>query len=185
MAARLTRSAMARRFLAVSVVLLSLVIGMGRLLMLAMPPNQWPQFHFPPAFAPSTLALLFGSHALSRAVDAVRRERQADFRRWLLRAAVWGSLFAALQMAALNWLFQRQIPAETAISEDSFVAVFAALHALHFSVALLFLVYVLVQAWSDRYDHEYYWGVVVCSWFWHLLCLAWFPILAVIAISSL
>lgn len=185
MGARLTRSAIARRFLVVSVALLSLTIGCGRMLMLAMPPGQWPQLRFPPVFALSTFALLLGSHALARAMAAVRQERQPEFCRWLLRAAGWGSLFVALQMAGLNWLFQRQVPDETAIGEQSFVAVFATLHALHFSAALLFLAYVLVQAWSNRYDHEYYWGVVVCAWFWHLLALAWLAVLAVIVITSI
>ncbi len=44
-------------------------------------------------------------------------------------------------------------------------------------VAVLVLVYVIVQGLSNRYDHEYYWGVVVCTYFWHALGWVWLCIL--------
>jgi heme/copper-type cytochrome/quinol oxidase subunit 3 len=135
-------------------------------------------------FIASTAAVLWGSVCLSRALSAVRRERQAEFRRQLLWALCAGGLFVALQMAALNWLMRRQAPAEVQTGETAFVAVMAALHALHFVVALLCLVFVAVQAFADRYDHEYFWGVLVCAWFWHALTLVWLAVLAVVAITS-
>ena len=60
--------------------------------------------------------------------------------------------------------------------------VIAALHGMHFVIALLFLSYVTVQAFADRYDHEYFFGVTVCSWFWHLLAVVWCAILVVMMI---
>jgi hypothetical protein len=59
-----------------------------------------------------------------------------------------------------------------------------ALHAMHFTLALMFLVWVTLGAFADRYDHEYFWGVVVCAWFWHALGIAWGCILIVFAIST-
>jgi len=46
-------------------------------------------------------------------------------------------------------------------------------------------VYVTVQALADRYDHEYYWGVTLCAWFWHALGLVWCVILATMGIATL
>ena len=46
-------------------------------------------------------------------------------------------------------------------------------------VCVLFLCYVTVQALADRYDHEYYWGVSICAWFWHALGIAWVALLFV------
>jgi heme/copper-type cytochrome/quinol oxidase subunit 3 len=58
------------------------------------------------------------------------------------------------------------------------------LHGMHFVVALLFLCHITVQAMADRYDHEYYWGVTVCAWFWHALGVAWVAILFVMLIAQ-
>jgi heme/copper-type cytochrome/quinol oxidase subunit 3 len=63
-----------------------------------------------------------------------------------------------------------------------YVAVISALHAVHFVVALMFLVFVTVHAFADRYDHEYYFGVTICSWFWHALGVAWLIVLGVIGV---
>ena len=64
-----------------------------------------------------------------------------------------------------------------------FAFVFVALHAMHFVVALWFLTFVTLKARYERYDHEYYWGVTVCTWFWHALGLVWLAILAVFAVA--
>ncbi len=95
-----------------------------------------------------------------------------------------GTIFVALQGASLNWLVQRQSPDDVATGAAAFVMIAAALHAMHFVVAILFLAYVVVNAGYDRYDHEYYFGVTVCAWFWHALGILWIAVLVVIAIAS-
>jgi cytochrome c oxidase subunit 3 len=173
---------LAVQFFAVAVTALAasaaLAVGVTRL----WPATSFPQATFPPAFALSTAALLLGSACLSRAVDAVRREKQLRFRRWLTIALCAGATFVGLQCSALNWLVRRQNPEDVATGAGAFVAVLAALHAMHFVVALLFLAYVTVRAFADRYDHEYYWGVTVCAWFWHALGVIWLAVLGVMAI---
>jgi cytochrome c oxidase subunit III len=90
-----------------------------------------------------------------------------------------------LQVVALNWLLQRQNAAEVQTGETAFVSIAAALHGLHFVVAIWFLLFIVLQAHRDRYDHEYYWGVSVCAWFWHALGIIWLAVLGVIAFSSM
>ena len=51
-------------------------------------------------------------------------------------------------------------------------------------MALLFVVFVTVNGFADRYDHEYYFGVRVCTAFWHILCVVWLAILGVFAIAT-
>ena len=63
------------------------------------------------------------------------------------------------------------------------VLMFAALHGLHFLVAVLCLVFVANRAFADRYDHEYYWGVALCGYFWHALGVAWLFVLVIFAIG--
>lgn len=142
------------------------------------------EFWFPPAFAVSSLLLLLGSIVLSRAVRCVQREQQRAFRRWLQGALAMGTLFMGVQAYGL-WTL---LPAERAADQASlgvtpFVLMLSALHALHLSVAVLFLAFVATRAQADRYDHEYYWGVSICAYFWHALGIAWLFILAIFAIA--
>jgi len=162
----------------------ALVYGLGSALAWSMPPERFSEIRFPPTFAASTLALLWGSALLSQAVEYVRREKQPEFRRCLCLALVAGGLFCALQMAALNWLIQRQTPGDVQTSDQAFVVVLAALHVMHFLLASMFLVFITLKAHADRYDHEYYWDVRLCAWFWHGLGLVWVAVLVVVAIGS-
>ena len=138
---------------------------------------------FPPALLSSTVLLLLGSGTLHVAVQYVRIERQIQFRRSLLLALCAGTTFVSIQSYALWCLLQNQDPEEVETGANAFVIVFGALHFLHFTVALLFLVFVTLRGLMDRYDHEYYFGVTVCAYFWHVLGAAWLFILGVLGIA--
>ncbi|MCA9076196.1 MAG: cytochrome c oxidase subunit 3 [Planctomycetaceae bacterium] len=145
------------------------------------PRNQF----FPLAFAVSSVLLLFGSVEMSRALRFVRMERQREFRRSLFIALIAGGTFWGVQTYGLWLLMPHERTAEAAQSGvNTFVVMLAALHGMHFVVAVLFLSYVTVRALADRYDHEYYWGVSVAAWFWHALGVVWIGILAVFAIAA-
>ena len=180
-----SRSEFAVRFAFLSAVLLVLAgsLAAGLLRLFPIPAGR-PGTHFPEAFLVSTVLLLLGSLSLSRARAFVRYERQVPFRRHLIFSLAAGTLFVATQSYALTSLIRQQRPAEVEVSEGAFVTVIAALHAMHFVVALLCLAYITVNAFADRYDHEYYWGVTVCAWFWHFLGIVWLMVLAVIGITS-
>ncbi len=60
----------------------------------------------------------------------------------------------------------------------------AAMHALHVVVALLILTWVTLRGLNDRYDHEYSFGVLGCSWFWHGLGVMWIFILGAFIICD-
>jgi cytochrome c oxidase subunit 3 len=138
----------------------------------------------PPAFLVSSMLLFGGSIALTRSIGAVRLERQRPFRRNLLGALVLGALFVGVQAFGLSCLLANEhTRAQAAQSEHAFAFVLTAMHGLHVTVALLFLSFVTVRALGDRYDHEYYWGVTCCAWFWHVLALVWLGILGVFAIA--
>jgi cytochrome c oxidase subunit 3 len=138
----------------------------------------------PPAFAISTLLLTAVSALLERALWCVRRERQRSFRRALAAALVAGAAFTSSQAWGLSWLRVSGDPSDESAGVNQFVFLFAALHAVHVCVAILFLVFVNVQAHSDRYDHEYHWGVRFCAWFWHALGIIWLVILGIFGVAS-
>jgi heme/copper-type cytochrome/quinol oxidase subunit 3 len=139
----------------------------------------------PPAFWITSAALLVGSGVLHRALRSVRTERQAPFRRSLLIALGCGTIFAGVQVYGLWCLLKNLAAPDAAMGAGAFVFVLAALHGMHFTVALLFLAFVTLRAFADRYDHEYYWGVMVCTFFWHGLAWIWLCILAVFACAAL
>lgn len=180
-----SRSEFAVRFAVATALLLLAAASLAASLLAIFPIPAHPgPDRFPPAFFVSSVLLLAGSISMSRARFHVRRERQIPFRRNLLISLAAGTLFVASQTYALTGLIRHQAPEDVETGAGAFVVVIAALHAMHFVIALMFLVFVSVRAFADRYDHEYYWGVTVCTWFWHVLGIAWIAVLTVIAIVS-
>lgn len=147
-------------------------------------------FRFPPAFWFSTVLLVTVSASMQRAVRFVSIERQRPFRSHLIVALVAATLFVSVQISGMSMLLQSREPApvsgdqpiSVALGTKPYVFVAAALHAMHALVALLFLIYITLGGMADRYDHESYFPVRFCAWFWHALGLIWGAILCVFAI---
>ncbi|TWT52033.1 Cytochrome c oxidase subunit 3 [Thalassoglobus neptunius] len=180
------QSLQALRMVAVCVSSVILAMGLTWILqrLFGKPNVDHEGLYFPPAFAFSTLILFSGSASLSKALSHVKREQQKPFRKWLLASLVLGSLFIGVQCYALWSLFPTERTYESAsVGVTAFVLCLATLHAIHFFVATMFLSLIVIRSWSDRYDHEYFWGVRACFWFWHFLGVVWIAILAVIAIA--
>ncbi len=182
--ARRSQSEFALRFFFVSLALVVVASGITQALIHWVGPRQaGASLVVPPTFWITTVLLITGGASLQIGLNKVRLEKQRPFRQALLAALASGTAFVGIQSYGLWCLMQQQNPSEAAIAAGAFVLVFAALHALHFSVAMLFLVFVTVNGFAERYDHEYYWGVTVCTYFWHALSVVWFCILCVIAIA--
>lgn len=180
-------SAAARRFFGLSVCILAVALATGMGLAAVFGRRvivTEDGMRFPPAFFATTLLLAGCSLTLHRAVSFVRIEKQLQFRRWLLTALGLGAAFMGTQTYAL-WAMMPTVRSadEASLGITPFVIMLAALHGIHFTVAVLFVVLITVRTYSDRYDHEYFWGVRFCAWFWHFLGVVWCGILAVTAIA--
>ena len=178
-------STFARRFFWLTLAIFSISFAVARLLVLCYAgraPQSWG--HFPPAFGVSSVLLLIGTIALQFALQSVRVERPVSFRRALLIALVAGTLFVGIQSFGLWCLIRQQRPEDVSTGVNAFIVMLAALHGLHFIVAVMFLTYVTIKGFAARYDHEYFWGVRVCAWFWHALGVIWLAILAVFLITA-
>jgi len=139
---------------------------------------------FPPAFLISTALLVFVSSRMHSACRWVRLERQKLFRSRLGQALLGATAFVTVQCYGLWCLLtvQRVTAEATGLTHSAFA--FALLHGIHVLVALLFLVFVLLRALADRYDHEYSWGITFCTWFWHALGIVWLAIAGAFLIAS-
>lgn len=176
---------MALQFFGLAVTTFSLAIGITYSLMQILGRAETgSELSFPPAFAVSTLLLAVGSWSMDRSIRFVRVEKQLLFRKWLLIGLGFGVLFIGVQSYGLWAMFPADRSAEAAsLGALGFVIALSTLHGLHFLVAVLFSSFVVAQSWNDRYDHEYYWGVWFCTWFWHGLGIVWIAILAIFAIA--
>ena len=151
--------------------------------LIAEPDPAWNRFALVVSFVGSTALLAGGSIQLIRATGFVKRERQPDFRQCLAWALAIGTAFVSVQTYGLHSLIALHTDDfATAVRHAAFA--FILLHAIHVVIALLFLVYIALQAVTDRYDHEYSLGVTFCSWFWHGLGIAWIAILAVFTVAG-
>ncbi len=182
-----TAGGFALRFFHVLLLVFGAAAGLAAVLIYLLPIFHKPGvISLPGAFWVST-GFLFSSSLLQHwAIQAVRRERQHKFRRDLLLALLAGVGFAAVQSYGLWCLLQTQSRTTLATSTgpEAFAFVLAVLHGMHVSIAMMFLTFVYLKSKSDRYDHEYYWGVTVCAYFWHALGLAWLAIVVVFLIAT-
>lgn len=141
------------------------------------------ELQFPLTFLVTTVLLFAGSAALRQARQAVQRERQPEFMKWIAAALVFAALFMGAQSYALWAMFAVQRSAtEASLGARAYLIIVAALHVVHFLVASLFVSFVAARGWVGRYDHEYHWGVTVCEWFWHMLGVIWIAILGIYTI---
>lgn len=138
----------------------------------------------PLSFWVSTVLLILASLFLQRAVWLVTRQRVAEFRRWLIAAFVSASGFVFVQSFGMNHLMSvhfAQVDGSTKIYGLCFVLAF--IHALHVLGGIIYLAYVLFQAYRNRYDHERHWAVDNCAGYWHFLDVVWFAMLATFLIT--
>ncbi len=160
-------------------------LGLAAALWRLFPPDfSAEEIVFPPAFWPSSVCLAAGSFFLQQAWESVRRERQRWFRGHLVAGLVSGTLFIGVQTYGLACLIRNQRPAEVETGVNAFVVMLTALHAIHFTLAMLCLLVVTLQAFAQRYDHEYHWGVAFCAWFWHSLGFVWLGVLFIFLVAT-
>ena len=139
----------------------------------------------PLTFWISTSVLLLTGVFLQRASWLVHRERQREFRRWLVVAWVAAIAFVVIQAFGMNDLLQQHFArtdGSTKVYGMSFTLAF--LHALHVLGGLIFLGFIIFQAYRNRYDHERHWAVDHCAGYWHFLDVVWISMLVMFAVTK-
>jgi len=182
----LTRASLARHFFLATVLQAGVILLLGFTFgVVCGHPEPTEKLELPTAFQYGTMFLAIGSWCLHDAQTNVRRERQRRFRIALLLALSTAVLFVSVQsygMWALVKSISPQLEMQTSI--HGMVIMFAAIHAMHFIVAQSILLWVTLAAFTDRYDHEYSWGVTFAAWCWHVLGIVWIAILCIFAIAA-
>jgi cytochrome c oxidase subunit 3 len=58
------------------------------------------------------------------------------------------------------------------------------IHVLHVAGGIIFLGYIITQAFRNRYDHERHWAVDHCAGYWHFLDVVWIMMLALFMVTG-
>lgn len=149
-----------------------------------MGPSEYASLKIPISFWISTVLLVVVSYALHRACFMVRRERQQEFRFFLIVGAIAASIFVIIQsygMAHLLGEHFSKTDGSMKVYGMSFTLSF--LHALHVLGGLIFLGVVIGNAWQEQYDHERHWTVDNCASYWHFLDVVWAIMLVIFVVA--
>jgi heme/copper-type cytochrome/quinol oxidase subunit 3 len=149
-----------------------------------MGPEAYQSLQIPMSFWLSTVLLIVVSVALHRACFMVRRERQDEFRLYLIISGVAASIFVIAQVFGLAHLLGEHFSkgdGSMKIYGMSFTLSF--IHALHVFGGMIFLGFVIKNAYLERYDHERHWTVDNCASYWHFLDVVWACMLITFVIS--
>jgi heme/copper-type cytochrome/quinol oxidase subunit 3 len=131
--------------------------------------------HLPWALWISTLIILLASVTMHRAVGAIRREKQAILRGYLLATFCLSIAFVIVQAPALFLVISghHQLRGATGSNLYGLVFFLVLIHALHVIGGLTYLMLVLLKAYAGKYDHEHHVGVRHAALYWHFLDVVW------------
>jgi len=114
------------------------------------------------------------SVALSRALHFIRRERQADFRSWLVISLALATGFLLVQAPAMAiLLIEHKRFRSAGIFLYGLVFILVLLHALHVVGGMVSLIRVTWRSRRGAYDHEQYQPVRYTVMYWHFLDVIW------------
>ena len=124
------------------------------------------------------------SVAIQRALKAVRGDRPAGLRRWLLATLLLGLAFLACQGA--NWLalVRLNLPPEAKNLYAFTFYVLTGLHALHVLGGLAGLGAVMAKARRGAYTRESHTGVKLCAMYWHFLGVVWLVLFGTLELTA-
>jgi cytochrome c oxidase subunit III len=142
-------------------------------------------FYLPRTFLLTTVNMVAVSVLLHMAVEAVRRERQTDFNRYIILAFILSFVFFALQGSALSWMVGELMKPSASIRNLYGLTFFlVVVHALHVVGGVAGLTFLLFGISRKHYDHERHFPVRFCALYWHFLDIVWLLMLLSFALAA-
>lgn len=131
-------------------------------------------FYLPQTFLLTTVNLAAISVLLHLALSAVKRERQPEFTRYIVLSTILAVVFFLIQSPSLTWMMlELQQPGPARQNLYSFTFFLVIVHALHVVGGVVGLGFVLLGIRRQAYDHESYFPVTFCTYYWHFLDVVW------------
>lgn len=133
----------------------------------------------------STGLLLASGFTFHRAVQKVRYEKQAEFRRDIMLTGLLTIAFLIVQAFSLaELLAAHEVNRVRGFALYSLVMSLVIIHAVHVIGGLVPLGVVTKKSFEGRYDHEAYEGVRHCAMYWHFLEAVWLVMVFTFMIAS-
>jgi cytochrome c oxidase subunit III len=133
----------------------------------------WTPIAMPSAIMFSTLVLIISSISLEMARKSLKLKLLENFKRWVMLSTVLGITFFATQLIAWKQLMAKGVYVEATNPHATFFYVLTSAHALHLSVGLIGLCYVLFGAIYYRFNAERRNAVDVTTVYWHFMDGLW------------
>lgn len=168
--------------------------------------------HLPWGLWVSTFIILASSVTMHRALQAVRSERQTQFRQMLTLTLVLAIGFLLVQTPSLMQIVREHLPKleeyraarqaaveqvaltptgrNTVVSAgvpmplEGLVFILILVHALHVIGGVIPLINVTLRAHQGRYDHERHGPVQYVTMYWHFLDAVWIVMFGVLLLAS-
>ena len=154
--------------------------------------RQVPPIKLPHLLWLSTAVMILSSVTVHRALDAVQRERQLWFRRWILLTLALAIAFIVVQAPSLYLMINQHfasLPARPSIDEPAsaqlgLIVALIVIHALHVLGGVIPLAIVARRSHAGRYDHESHGPVKYIAMYWHFLDIVWLVMFAVLLLTA-
>jgi cytochrome c oxidase subunit III len=154
---------------------------------------RWQQVHddlkpflVPRSFWLSTVILLATSYCLQKAVTSAKFDQSLALLRYMAVSLILCLAFFLVQSEGMYKLIQGMRAADTdRLNLHTMTLVLAVVHALHVVGGLVGILWVLVNAFKRKYDHERYFGVQYCALYWHFLDVVWLILLGSFQVGSM
>lgn len=140
--------------------------------------------HLPKLLWLSTAVILLSSLTIHLALGAVGRERQRQFRAFLLATLALAVFFVIVQVPAMAALLKSHAAFRAQnLHVYGLVFFLVLLHALHVIGGIAGLARVAILAHLGRYDHESHASVRHIAMYWHFLDIVWLVMFGVLTLA--
>ncbi|OSZ79611.1 cytochrome oxidase subunit III [Chitinophagaceae bacterium IBVUCB1] len=134
--------------------------------------GNWVDYHLPPVFWVSTIAILLSSVTMILAIRAFKNRAMAGFKMMMWLTIALGVTFAVLQYIGFQTLYAQNIRVDGNPSE-SFLFIIAGLHLLHILGGIIALLIVFFRATRTRVKVYNAVGLEIAGAYWHFVDVLW------------
>lgn len=148
-----------------------------------------------PLTAVNTIILMFSSLTMMLALQAVRSDDQTKLKKYLIFTFILGAAFLSIQVYEyLHFILGSEhlkaALAQAGLGGDYFrpnSSIYAAcffgatgFHGLHVTAGLIFILYIMINAFKGRWTSENHIRVEALTLYWHFVDLMWMLVFTVV-----
>jgi heme/copper-type cytochrome/quinol oxidase subunit 3 len=120
----------------------------------------------------NTFLLLGSSWAMVMGLSAIQRNDRQGLMKWIGITAVLGAIFVGLQGVEYTQLAHENVTIYNSEFGMRFYAM-TSFHGFHVIIGVLWALFVVRNAWKERYNAQNYVGVEMFGLYWHFVDVVW------------